>query len=232
MERMMQIPVSSSTTATTATKIRNLIPLMTLYLTDDTSPDEIDKAYRLNQGIVHAADDISDTSGLSHPLIVGVKYYPANVTTNSAAGVTNIAKCYPLLSKLQEYGMMLCIHSEVTDPHVDIFDREAVFIDTILKPLVADFPSLKITLEHVSTAEAVSYLIHEAPITVKASVTPQHLLYNRNRTFIIVRCFDCYCMCCLMYCIFYMEELMSSYSRPLTLCFSHGTSLENKTNIG
>jgi dihydroorotase len=132
--------------------------LITLYLTDHTSPAEIQKAF---------------DSGL-----VGCKYYPAGATTNSAEGVTDVKLCYPALNEMSRLGMMLCIHSEVT--HADIFDREPIFIEEVMKPLVRDFPNLKITMEHISTKQAVDYVLNDAPDTVKASITCHHLLYNRN----------------------------------------------------
>lgn len=132
-------------------------PLMVLYLTDNTSAEEIRKA--------------------SAAGIVGCKYYPAGATTNSAAGVTDVKKCYPAIAEMVKVGMMLCIHSEVT--HADIFEREPVFIEEIMKPLVADFPELKITMEHISTKQAVDYVL-AAPDNIKASITCHHLLYNRN----------------------------------------------------
>ena len=135
-------------------------PLMTLYLTDNTTPDEIRKAYAT--GYIKAC-----------------KYYPAGATTNSDAGVTDVKKTYPALQTMAELGMMLCIHSEVSTPEIDIFDREPVFINEIIKPLVQDIPTLKITMEHISTKEAVDYVL-SAPINVKASITCHHLLYNRN----------------------------------------------------
>eukprot|EP00980_Cylindrotheca_fusiformis_P016775 scaffold5048_cov121-Cylindrotheca_fusiformis.AAC.26 len=139
-------------------------PLMTLYLTDRTTPEEIEEAAALKN------DD-------GTPTIIGCKYYPAGATTNSDFGVSKVENLYPVLSKMQEVGMMLCIHSEVT--HADIFDREPVFIEEIMKPLVAKFPALKITMEHISTQEAVEYVL-SAPNNVKASITPQHLMFNRN----------------------------------------------------
>jgi len=142
-------------------------PLMTLYLTDKTSPDEVKKTATLKN------ED-------GTPTIIGCKYYPAGATTNSDLGVTDIKNLYPVLEAMQEAGMMLCIHSEVT--HADIFEREPVFIEEIMKPLVGDFPKLKITMEHISTKEAVDYVL-SAPDNVKASITPQHLIYNRNRTY-------------------------------------------------
>ena len=140
---------------------------MTLYLTDRTSPEEIRKAKALG------------TNPDGTPIIVGCKFYPAGATTNSDSGVTDIKHIYPVLEEMQRLGLMLCIHSEVT--HADIFEREPIFIEEIMKPLVQDFPTLKITMEHISTKEAVDYVLHEAPDTVKASITCHHLLYNRNR---------------------------------------------------
>jgi dihydroorotase len=133
-------------------------PVMVLYLTDQTTPEEIQKA---------AAQGIA-----------GCKYYPAGATTNSDHGVTDIRKCYPALQEMSDQGMMLCIHSEVT--HGDIFEREPIFIEEVMKPLVRDFPKLKITMEHISTKEAVDYVL-SAPDNVKASITCHHLLFNRNR---------------------------------------------------
>ncbi len=132
-------------------------PLMTLYLTDHTTPEEIELAHKEN--------------------IVGCKYYPAGATTNSDSGVTNIQNCYPALQKLSDLNMMLCIHSEVT--HADIFEREPIFIEEIMKPLLRDFPDLKITMEHISTKQAVEY-VKSASANVKASITCHHLIYNRN----------------------------------------------------
>eukprot|EP00523_Entomoneis_sp_CCMP467_P010752 CAMPEP_0168723142 /NCGR_PEP_ID=MMETSP0724-20121128/2965_1 /TAXON_ID=265536 /ORGANISM="Amphiprora sp., Strain CCMP467" /LENGTH=370 /DNA_ID=CAMNT_0008769845 /DNA_START=244 /DNA_END=1356 /DNA_ORIENTATION=- len=135
-------------------------PVMVLYLTDHTTAEEIYKAQEAG--------------------IVGVKYYPAGATTNSQFGVSDIQKCYPALQALQDRDMMLCIHSEVTDPKIDIFDREPLFIEEIIKPLVNAFPTLKMTMEHISTKQAVDYVMNEAPDRVKASITCHHLLYNRN----------------------------------------------------
>jgi dihydroorotase len=161
------MPPTASTTSTTDPTNKTFQPLMTLYLTDKTSPDEIAKAATLMND-----DGVTRT-------IVGCKYYPAGATTNSDLGVSDVKNLYPVLEAMQEYGMMLCIHSEVT--HADIFEREPVFIEEIMKPLVAAFPKLKITMEHISTLEAVDYVL-SAPDNVKASITPQHLMYNRNRT--------------------------------------------------
>ena len=135
-------------------------PLMTLYLTDRTTPDEI-RAARAS-GIVHA-----------------VKYYPAGATTNSDSGVTAIKNTYDALAAMQETKLPLLVHGEVTDAAVDIFDRERVFVETILPRIVRDFPGLKIVLEHITTREAADFVL-AAPAGVGATLTPQHLLYNRN----------------------------------------------------
>jgi dihydroorotase len=138
-------------------------PLMTCYLTDATSPAEIER-------------------GFDEGAWIAAKLYPANATTNSASGVTDVGNIYPALERMQKIGMVLCVHGEVTDPTVDVFDREAVFIDRILSRLVADFPALKIVLEHITTAEAADFVLGAAP-NVAATVTPQHLLINRNAIF-------------------------------------------------
>jgi dihydroorotase len=141
-------------------------PLMTLYLTDDTSPDEIRRAKE--SGFVH-----------------GVKLYPAGATTNSAAGVTNLRNCWPALETMQAVGMPLLVHGEVTDSAVDLFDRERVFIDEQLIPLRAAFPSLRVVFEHVTTKEAVDYVTDccGRERTLAATITAHHLLYNRNAIF-------------------------------------------------
>ncbi len=138
-------------------------PLMTLYLTDTTAPAEIARA---------------KASG--H--VVAGKLYPAGATTHSASGVTDVRKIYPVLEAMQAQGLRLLVHGEVTDPAVDIFDREAVFIERVLIPLVRDFPALKIVLEHITTQDAADY-VREAPVTVAATITAHHLLYNRNAIF-------------------------------------------------
>ncbi|MBT9613804.1 MAG: dihydroorotase [Burkholderiales bacterium] len=138
-------------------------PLMTLYLTDNTSPNEIRTA---------------KMSGLIH----GVKYYPAGATTNADAGVTVISRCYDALAAMEEVGLPLLIHGEVTNPHVDVFDREQVFIDNVLEPLAARFPRLKIVLEHITTRQAVDF-VKAAPDNIAATITAHHLLYNRNAMF-------------------------------------------------
>ena len=138
----------------------SLTSLMTLYLTDHTSAQEVQRAF--DSGIVKA-----------------VKLYPAGATTNSAAGVTNIENIYPAIEKLAELGMPLLVHGEVTHSHVDIFDREKGFIDQHLGPLLQRFPNLKCVFEHITTSEAAQF-VAEASDLVAATITPQHLLYNRN----------------------------------------------------
>jgi dihydroorotase len=138
-------------------------PLMTCYLTDQADADEIAR-------------------GFDRGVWVACKLYPANATTNSAHGVTDIRNIMPALERMQAIGMPLLIHGEVTDPDVDIFDREAVFIERVLAGLVRDLPELKIVLEHITTAEAAAF-VAEAPATVAATITPQHLIINRNALF-------------------------------------------------
>ncbi|AKH42305.1 dihydroorotase [Altererythrobacter atlanticus] len=135
-------------------------PLMTCYLTDATDPEDLAQGHA--EGIFTAA-----------------KLYPAGATTNSANGVTDIANIYPVLEKMQEIGMVLCVHGEVTDPDIDIFDREAVFIERILGPLLQDMPGLRVVFEHATTAEAVAFVGITGP-NVAATITPQHLHINRN----------------------------------------------------
>ncbi|MBN3494719.1 dihydroorotase [Vibrio neptunius] len=135
-------------------------PLMALYLTDNTSPDEIRKA---------------KASGK----VVAAKLYPAGATTNSDSGVTSAKNIYPVLEAMQEVGMLLLVHGEVTTHDVDIFDREKEFLDTVLAPIVNDFPKLKIVLEHITTAEAATF-VKNANDNVAATITAHHLLYNRN----------------------------------------------------
>ncbi|MDO9218267.1 MAG: amidohydrolase family protein, partial [Lacisediminimonas sp.] len=137
----------------------DFVPLMTLYLTDNTSGDEIRRAKA--SGLVHA-----------------VKLYPAGATTNSDAGVSDLGKCVAALEAMQEVGMPLLVHGEVTDPEIDIFDREAVFIDQVLTPLRADFPALKLVFEHITTKNAAQY-VADAPGAIGATITAHHLLYNR-----------------------------------------------------
>jgi dihydroorotase len=138
-------------------------PLMTLYLTDNTSAAEIEKGAQ--SGIVKA-----------------VKYYPAGATTNSASGVTDIRKCDAVLEAMAAAGMPLLVHGEVTDAEVDVFDRETVFLDRVLAPLVKRFPALKIVVEHITTHEAAAF-VERAPANVAATITAHHLLMNRNAIF-------------------------------------------------
>lgn len=135
-------------------------PLMALYLTDNTTPDEIRKAKE---------------SGA----VVAAKLYPAGATTNSDSGVTSAQKIYHVLEAMQEVGMLLLVHGEVTAHDVDIFDREKEFLDTVLAPIVNDFPNLKIVLEHITTADAATF-VKNANENVAATITAHHLLYNRN----------------------------------------------------
>jgi len=137
-------------------------PLMTCYLTDDTNPDELARGFE--EGVWIAA-----------------KLYPAHATTNSAAGVTDFRKLYPTFQRMQQIGMVLCVHGESTDPQVDVFDREAVFIERVLEPVTRDFPELKIVFEHITTNEAVDLV--EGSSRVAATITPQHLIINRNAIF-------------------------------------------------
>ena len=138
-------------------------PLMTLYLTDNTTAQEIRNAWE--SGVIHA-----------------IKLYPAGATTNSAAGVTDMRKAYPALEEMQRCGMPLLVHGEATDPAVDVFDREAVFIERVLQPLLRDLPQLRVVFEHITTREAVQF-VSDAPDTVAATITAHHLLYNRNALF-------------------------------------------------
>jgi dihydroorotase len=138
-------------------------PLMTLYLTDNLPPDEIRRAKEAG--------------------VAAVKLYPAGATTNSDAGVTDLRKTYPTLEAMQREGMPLLVHGEVTSPDIDLFDREAVFIDTVLIPLRRDFPQLKIVVEHITTKEAAQY-VQGADRFVGATITAHHLLYNRNAIFL------------------------------------------------
>jgi dihydroorotase len=166
------VPPVTTTAAATAYRERILAslppgscftPLMTCYLTDAADADEIVRGFR--DGIWAA-----------------VKLYPAKATTNSAFGVTDIERIYPIFERMAAVGMPLLVHGEVTDPDIDIFDREAVFIERVLEPLVRRVPGLKIVLEHVTTREAVQF-IEAAPPNVAATVTAHHLMINRNALF-------------------------------------------------
>ncbi len=138
-------------------------PLMTCYLTDHTAQDDL-------------------RAGRRDGVFVAAKLYPAGATTNADAGVTSLAKLHRVLDTLQEIGLPLLAHGETTDPAVDVFDREAVFVDTLLAPLRRDFPALKIVLEHVTTREGVQF-VTDAPGPIAATLTPHHLLINRNAMF-------------------------------------------------
>ena len=138
-------------------------PLMTLYLTNNTDPAEIARAKA--SGLVHA-----------------VKYYPAGATTNSDMGLTDLTNGYAVIAEMEKHGMPLLVHGEVTDPSVDIFDREAVFIERHLIPLTKAFPALKVVLEHITTAQGATF-VSTAPANIAATITAHHLLYNRNAMF-------------------------------------------------
>jgi len=138
-------------------------PLMTCYLTDDSSPDEVAR-------------------GFAEGVWIAAKLYPAGATTNSASGVTDIRRIYPVLERMERIGMVFCVHGEVTDPDVDIFDREAVFIERVLDPIAREFPALKIVFEHITTKEAAQF-VEGAGENIAATVTPQHLIINRNAIF-------------------------------------------------
>jgi len=142
---------------------RDFRPLMTCYLTDETDPEVV-------------------AHGFGDDVWAAAKLYPANATTNSAFGVTDVRNIYPALERMQRIGMVLCIHGEVTDADIDVFDREAVFIDRILGPLARDFPELKIVLEHITTTEAANFVEASGP-SLAATITPQHLMLNRNAMF-------------------------------------------------
>jgi dihydroorotase len=138
---------------------RQVTPLMVIYLTDNTSAEDIRAAKQAG--------------------VVACKLYPAGATTNSDSGVTDIKNIYPALQAMQEEGLLFLLHGEVTDADIDIFDREAVFIEQILKPLLPDFPQLKMVLEHITTKDAVDF-INDAPDNLAATITAHHLLFNRN----------------------------------------------------
>ena len=138
-------------------------PLMTCYLTEGADADEI-------------------VRGFAEGVFTACKLYPAHATTNSALGVTDVANIRPVLTAMERAGMVLCVHGEVTDPAVDVFDREAVFLDRVLTPLLCDFPGLKVVLEHITTADAAQF-VADGPATLAATITPQHLHLNRNALF-------------------------------------------------
>ena len=138
-------------------------PLMTLYLTDNTRRQDIVEASKTDW-------------------LVGAKLYPAGATTNSSSGVSSIVGLMPILEKMAETGLVLQVHGEVTDPHIDIFDREAVFIEQVLLPIVHELPELKIVLEHITTEQGIQF-VESASDNIAGSLTPQHLLFNRNEIF-------------------------------------------------
>ena len=140
-------------------------PLMTCYATDATDPNEVERGWR--EGVFAA-----------------IKLYPAHATTNSDQGVTDLARLRPVFERLQRLGMPLLVHGEVTDPTVDIFDRETVFIERVLAPLLADFPALRVVFEHITTADAVAFVrAHAKSGRLGATITAHHLLINRNALF-------------------------------------------------
>lgn len=141
----------------------DFIPLMVAYLTDGTDPEEMAK-------------------GKESGVFTGAKLYPAHATTGSAHGVTDVANIRKVLERMEKVGLPLLVHGEVTDSHVDIFDREAVFIDRVLAPLVRDLPGLRVVFEHITTAEAAQFVAEAGP-NVAATITPQHLHINRNAIF-------------------------------------------------
>ena len=138
-------------------------PLMTCYLTDSSDPDELER-------------------GFVDGVWIAAKLYPAGATTNSHSGVTNVANIASVLERMERIGMVLCVHGEVTDPEIDIFDREAVFLDRVLTPLLRDFPALRVVLEHITTADSVAF-VEAASENLGATITPQHLHLNRNALF-------------------------------------------------
>jgi dihydroorotase len=136
---------------------------MTCYLTDEANPEEIAR-------------------GFEEGAWVAAKLYPANATTNSAFGVTDVRNIHPALDRMQRIGMVLCVHGEVTDPRVDVFDREAIFIERVLLPLTRDFPQLKIIFEHITTQNAIEFVLASGE-NIAATITPQHLVITRNALF-------------------------------------------------
>lgn len=149
--------------ADTTQSSQHFKPLMTLYLTDNTTPEEIISAQK---------------SGM----VFGVKYYPAGATTNSDSGVTDIHKCHDVLETMQRVNLPLLVHGEVTDPDIDVFDREKVFIEQILEPLTQRYPQLRIVLEHITTSDAVEF-VEAAAENIAATITVHHLMLNRNALF-------------------------------------------------
>ncbi|KVH96709.1 Amidohydrolase 1 [Cynara cardunculus var. scolymus] len=183
----------------------NFTPLMTLYLTDTTTPHEIklaslirtaytrclvvstvDSSKEWIEALIRFVGQIFDVDSVCREsgIVYAVKLYPAGATTNSQDGVTDLfGKCVPVLEEMVNQNMPLLVHGEVTDPEIDIFDRERVFIETVLKPLIQKFPKLKVVMEHVTTMDAVRFVESCEEGSVAATVTPQHLLLNRNSLF-------------------------------------------------
>ena len=147
----------------TAATEAGFTPLMTCYLTDSTNPDEVAR-------------------GFAEGVWIGAKLYPAGATTNSASGVTDIGNISSVLARMEKIGMVLCVHGEVTDPAIDVFDREAMFIERVLTGVIRAFPGLRIVFEHITTAEAADFVLGSGE-NLAATVTPQHLIINRNAIF-------------------------------------------------
>jgi dihydroorotase len=147
----------------TAATEAGFTPLMTCYLTDGTDPDEVAR-------------------GFAEGVWIGAKLYPAGATTNSASGVTDIGNISSVLARMEKIGMVLCVHGEVTDPAIDVFDREAMFIERVLTGVIRAFPGLRIVFEHITTAEAADFVLGSGE-NLAATVTPQHLIINRNAIF-------------------------------------------------
>ncbi|HEY9119948.1 MAG TPA: dihydroorotase, partial [Marinobacter sp.] len=143
-----------------AAKGHDFEPLMTLYLTESTTPDQIREAKAAG--------------------VVAAKLYPAGATTNSASGVNDIRNIYPVLEAMSDCGMLLLVHGEVTDQDIDIFDREKVFLKRVLAPTLEAFPSLRVVLEHITTADSAEFVRNHKGDNLGATITPQHLMYNRN----------------------------------------------------
>jgi len=141
----------------------SFVPLMTAYLTEDSDPDDL-------------------AAGHAEGVLTACKLYPAGATTNSAHGVRDLSRVFGVLAKMERIGMPLLIHGEVTDPEVDIFDREAVFIERVLSKIIAAFPSLKVVMEHITTSDGVAF-VESAGANVGATITPHHLEFNRNAMF-------------------------------------------------
>ena len=163
IRRALDIALQNTTDEAQKERLATFEPLMTLYLTDNTSPEEVKVAAKSE--FVHA-----------------VKLYPAGATTNSDAGITSINKVYPTLGAMEKHNLPLLVHAEVTEPDVDVFDRESAFIDRHLQKIVSDFPGLKVVFEHITTRAAVEF-VQTGRENLGATITPHHLLFNRNHIF-------------------------------------------------